>query len=118
MQLSLGPYSVCHLHKSTLLIGGLFSFSNSGSSSFNQSNHATGPYPPWIVERGCKLASDSYLLWPAHIGAFNVKGRHSSGRTQGKPFPFSYLVKKMVRLLLSGLYAGICWADPRRREMA
>lgn len=90
----LGPYSVS-MHKSTLLIGGLFSFSNSGSGS-NQSNHyyRLGPIHHGIVERGCKLASDSYLLWPAHIGAFSiVKGRHSSGLDTSL-FPFSYLIEE------------------------
>ncbi|MBN2594262.1 MAG: DUF4954 family protein, partial [Sedimentisphaerales bacterium] len=72
-----GPYTVTH-HKSTLLIAGLFSFLNAGSGT-NQSNHMykLGPVHQGIVERGSKTASDSYILWPAKVGAFTVvMGRH------------------------------------------
>ncbi|HEY5505441.1 MAG TPA: DUF4954 family protein, partial [Sedimentisphaerales bacterium] len=72
-----GPYTVTH-HKSTLLIAGLFSFLNAGSGT-NQSNHMykLGPVHQGIVERGSKTASDSYMLWPAKVGAFTVvMGRH------------------------------------------
>jgi len=72
-----GPYTVTH-HKSTLLISGLFSFLNAGSGT-NQSNHMykLGPTHQGIVERGSKTASDSYMLWPAKVGAFTVvMGRH------------------------------------------
>ena len=65
-------------HKSTLLIAGMFSFCNAGSGS-NQSNHMykLGPIHHGIVERGSKTTSDSYILWPAKIGAFTlVMGRH------------------------------------------
>ncbi len=72
-----GPYTVTH-HKSTLLIAGLYSFLNAGSGS-NQSNHMykLGPLHQGIVERGSKTTSDSYMLWPARVGAFSmVTGRH------------------------------------------
>lgn len=88
----LGPHSIS-MHKANLLIGGYFSFSNSGSGS-NQSNHyyRLGPIHHGIVERGGKLASDSYLLWPSRIGAFSlIKGRHGSG-LDSADFPFSYLI--------------------------
>ncbi|MDR3138033.1 MAG: DUF4954 family protein [Tannerellaceae bacterium] len=88
-----GPYTVTH-HKSTLLIAGYFSFLNAGSGS-NQSNHMykMGPIHQGIVERGSKTASDSYVLWPAKIGAFTlVMGRHYT-HSDTSELPFSYLIE-------------------------
>ena len=88
-----GPYTVTH-HKSTLLIAGMFSFCNAGSGS-NQSNHMykLGPIHHGIVERGSKTTSDSYLLWPAKIGAFTlVMGRHYKNSDTSN-MPFSYLIE-------------------------
>ncbi len=88
-----GPYTVTH-HKSTLLIAGLFSFLNAGSGT-NQSNHLykLGPVHQGIVERGSKTASDSYMLWPAKVGAFTVvMGRHYRN-SDTSDLPFSYLVE-------------------------
>lgn len=88
-----GPYSVTH-HKSTLLIAGLFSFLNAGSGS-NQSNHLykLGPIHQGVIERGVKTTSDSYLLWPSHVGAFSlVMGRHYK-HSDTSLFPFSYLIE-------------------------
>ena len=89
-----GPYTVTH-HKSTLLIAGMFSFMNAGSGS-NQSNHMykLGPIHQGIMERGAKTSSDSYLLWPAKIGAFSlVMGRHVS-HLDTSNMPFSYLIEQ------------------------
>ncbi|MGA2092795.1 MAG: DUF4954 family protein, partial [Sedimentisphaerales bacterium] len=88
-----GPYTVTH-HKSTLLIAGLFSFLNAGSGT-NQSNHMykLGPSHQGIVERGSKTASDSYMLWPAKVGAFTVvMGRHYRN-SDTSDLPFSYLIE-------------------------
>jgi len=88
-----GPYTVTH-HKSTLLIAGLFSFLNAGSGS-NQSNHMykLGPVHQGIVERGSKTTSDSYMLWPAKVGAFSmVMGRHYAN-SDTSDLPFSYLIE-------------------------
>ncbi|MBS9768080.1 MAG: DUF4954 family protein [Flavobacteriaceae bacterium] len=88
-----GPFTVTH-HKSTLLIAGMFSFMNAGSGS-NQSNHMykLGPIHQGILERGAKTTSDSYLLWPAKVGAFTlVMGRHYSN-TDSSKLPFSYLIE-------------------------
>ena len=88
-----GPFTVTH-HKSTLLIAGMFSFMNAGSGS-NQSNHMykLGPIHQGIMERGCKTASDSYVLWPAKVGAFSlVTGRHVSHQDTSN-LPFSYLIE-------------------------
>lgn len=65
-----GPFTVS-MHKSSLLIAGMYSFLNAGSGS-NQSNHMykLGPIHQGIVERGSKTTSDSYILWPARVGAF------------------------------------------------
>ena len=88
-----GPFTVTH-HKSSLLIAGMFSFMNAGSGS-NQSNHMykLGPIHQGIMERGAKTASDSYLLWPAKVGAFSlVMGRHVHHQDTSD-LPFSYLIE-------------------------
>ena len=88
-----GPYTVTH-HKSTLLIAGLFSFLNAGSGT-NQSNHMykLGPAHQGLIERGSKTASDSYILWPAKVGAFTVvMGRHYRN-SDTSDLPFSYLIE-------------------------
>lgn len=89
-----GPFTVTH-HKSTLLIAGMFSFMNAGSGS-NQSNHMykLGPIHQGTLERGAKTTSDSYILWPARIGAFSlVMGRHT-GHCDTSNLPFSYLIEQ------------------------
>ncbi len=89
-----GPFTVTH-HKSTLLIAGMFSFMNAGSGS-NQSNHMykLGPIHQGMLERGAKTTSDSYLLWPARIGAFSlVMGRHVA-HPDTTDLPFSYLIEQ------------------------
>ena len=89
-----GPFTVTH-HKSTLLIAGMFSFMNAGSGS-NQSNHMykLGPIHQGTMERGAKTASDSYILWPAKVGAFSlVMGRHVSHQDTSD-LPFSYLIEQ------------------------
>lgn len=89
-----GPFTVTH-HKSTLLIAGMFSFMNAGSGS-NQSNHMykLGPIHQGIMERGAKTTSDSYILWPAKVGAFSlVMGRHVN-HSDTSDLPFSYLIEQ------------------------
>lgn len=87
-----GPFSTSH-HKSTLLIGGAFSFYNAGSGT-NQSNHAykMGPIHWGTLDRGSKTASGSHILWPAHIGSFSMV----MGKVQSHPMvqklPFSYVI--------------------------
>lgn len=99
-----GPFTVTH-HKSTLLIAGMFSFMNAGSGS-NQSNHMykLGPIHQGIMERGAKTASDSYILWPARIGAFSlVMGRHVA-HPDTTNLPFSYLIEeKNTTYLMPGV---------------
>lgn len=88
-----GPFTVSH-HKSTLLIGGYYSFFNAGSGS-NQSNHMyrLGASHQGICERGVKTTSDSYILWPARFGAFSlVKGRHQR-HSDTSNYPFSFLIE-------------------------
>ena len=95
-----GPYTVSH-HKSSLLIAGMFSFLNAGSGS-NQSNHMykLGPIHQGVVERGAKTTSDSYLLWPARIGAFTlVMGRHTK-HCDTSALPFSYLIENATESYL------------------
>ena len=99
-----GPFTVTH-HKSTLLIAGMFSFMNAGSGS-NQSNHMykLGPIHQGALERGAKTASDSYILWPARIGAFSlVMGRHTTN-PDTSDLPFSYLIEsKGITYLAPGV---------------
>jgi hypothetical protein len=88
-----GPYAVS-MHKGTLMVGGMFSFCNFGSSS-NQSNHfyKLGPMHSGILERGCKTGSGAYVLWPARIGAFTfIKGSHLNHPVT-TDFPFSFLLE-------------------------
>ena len=88
-----GPYTVTH-HKSSMLLAGMYSFFNAGSGT-NQSNHMykLGPVHQGITERGVKTASDSYLSWPARIGAFTlVMGRHTK-HSDTSDLPFSYLIE-------------------------
>jgi len=73
----------------------MFSFMNAGSGS-NQSNHMykLGPIHQGIVERGAKTTSNSYVLWPAKVGAFSlILGRHYQ-HSDTSNLPFSYLVEK------------------------
>ena len=73
----------------------MFSFMNAGSGS-NQSNHMykLGPIHQGIMERGAKTASDSYILWPAKVGAFSlVMGRHVNHQDTSD-LPFSYLIEQ------------------------
>ena len=87
-----GPFSASH-HKSSLLIGGQFSFYNAGSNT-NFSNHAykMGPMHYGTLERGTKTASGSYVLMPATIGAFSVCFGKLMHHPDTRCLPFSYLV--------------------------
>lgn len=99
-----GPYTVTH-HRSTLLIAGYFSFFNAGSGA-NQSNHMykSGPVHQGVHLRGCKFASDAYIMLPARTGAFStVKGRHYAHHDT-EDMPFSYLIEELGE---SYLYPGI-----------
>lgn len=87
-----GPFAVSH-HKSSLLIGGEYSFYNAGSGT-NFSNHAykMGPIHYGTMERGAKTASGAHILWPAKIGTFSM----AMGKIETHPdtslFPFSYVI--------------------------
>jgi len=88
-----GPYTVTH-HKSTLMLTALYSFMNAGSGT-NFSNHMykLGPVHQGVTERGVKTSSNSYIMWPARIGAFTVVlGRHK-GNPDISNLPFSYLME-------------------------
>lgn len=86
-----GPFSVSH-HKSSLLIGGQYSFYNAGSAT-NFSNHAykMGPIHWGIMERGAKTASGCHLLWPARIGAFSMCMGKIENHPDTRHLPFSYV---------------------------
>lgn len=89
-----GPYTVSH-HKSTLLIAGLFSFFNAGSGT-NESNHMykVGSVHQGIFDRGAKMTSNGYVMYPARIGPFCVVlGRHYA-HPDTTDLPFSYLFEE------------------------
>lgn len=89
-----GPFTVSH-HKSSLLIGGMYSFYNAGSGT-NYSNHAykIGPIHYGTMQRGAKSASSAHILWPAQIGLFSM----AMGKVQTHPdtrnLPFSYVISQ------------------------
>ena len=87
-----GPFSASH-HKSSLLIGGEFSFYNAGSNT-NFSNHAykMGPLHYGTLERGTKTASGAYILMPAKIGAFSVCFGKLMNHPDMRCLPFAYLL--------------------------
>mgnify|MGYP002525545626 CR=1 FL=1 len=87
-----GPFATSH-HKSTLLIGGAFSFYNAGSGT-NQSNHAykMGPIHWGTLDRGSTTASGSHILWPAHVGSFSMVMGKVQNHPQVQKLPFSYVI--------------------------
>lgn len=87
-----GPFSVSH-HKSTLLIGGMFSFYNAGSAT-NFSNHAykLGPIHYGTLERGSKTASGAHILMPAKIGSFSMVMGKVASHPDTRRLPFSYVI--------------------------
>jgi len=77
-----------------LMLTALYSFMNAGSGT-NFSNHMykLGPVHQGVTERGVKTSSDSYIMWPAKIGAYtSVLGRHK-GNPDISEFPFSILIE-------------------------
>ena len=110
-----GPFTASH-HKSSLLIGGQFSFYNAGSAT-NFSNHAykMGPIHHGVLERGTKTASGAYILMPAHIGTFSVCFGKLMYHPDTRSLPFSYLIAYGDTMYLSpgrnittvGLYRDI-----------
>ena len=109
-----GPYTVTH-HKSTLLIACQTSFFNAGSAT-NQSNHLykLGPLHQGIMERGCKTASGSYLMWPGHIGAFTMVMGHHSKHLDTSELPFSYVIErdgKSMVMPAANLRSAGTWRD-------
>ncbi|MBQ0072765.1 MAG: DUF4954 family protein [Prevotella sp.] len=87
-----GPFAVSH-HKSSLLIGGEYSFYNAGSGT-NFSNHAykMGPIHYGTMDRGAKTASSAHILWPAHIGAFSMAMNKIQSHPDTSLLPFSYVI--------------------------
>lgn len=98
-----GPYTVSH-HKASLLIAGVFSFFNAGSGT-NQSNHLfkCGAVHQSVHRRGCKFASNGYVMSPAAEGEFSlILGRHSKHHDTSL-MPFSYLIENNgITTLLPG----------------
>lgn len=122
-----GPFTVSH-HKSSLLIGGMFSFYNAGSAT-NFSNHAykMGPMHYGILERGTKTASGAYLLMPANIGTFSVLFGKLMYHPDTRDLPFSYLIAYNDTMYLVpgrnfatvGLYRDIRkWPKRDKRRLA
>ena len=95
-----GPFTASH-HKSSLLIGGMFSFYNAGSAT-NFSNHAykMGPMHWGILERGSKTASGAYLLMPATLGTFSVCFGKLMHHPNTRNLPFAYLIADGDKMFL------------------
>ena len=120
-----GPFTTSH-HKSSLLIGGMFSFYNAGSST-NFSNHAykMGPMHYGILQRGSKTASGAYILMPANIGAYSVCFGKLMHHPDTHHLPFTYLISYNDNMYLvpgrnittAGLYRDIAkWPRRDRRK--
>ncbi len=120
----LGPHTVS-MHKSSLLIGGCFYCFNAGSGT-NQSNHhyRLGPIHFGIAERGCSTSSDSYILWPAHIGIYSKIAGRILTRPNLANLPYSTVaakgsetyVKPGSELLSLGLYRNLIkWKNRDKR---
>lgn len=88
-----GPYTVSH-HKSTLLIGSMYSFMNAGSAT-NFSNHLykLGPVHQGIFGRGVKCGSGSYMMLPVRVAPFTTVLGHHTGRIDTPDMPFSYILE-------------------------
>ena len=95
-----GPFTASH-HKSSLLIGGMFSFYNAGSAT-NFSNHAykRGPMHWGILERGSKTASGAYLLMPATLGTYSVCFGKLMHHPDTRNLPFAYLIADGDKMFL------------------
>ena len=95
-----GPFTASH-HKSSLLIGGMFSFYNAGSAT-NFSNHAykMGPMHWGILERGSKTASGAYLLLPATLGTYSVCFGKLMHHPDTRNLPFAYLIADGDKMFL------------------
>ena len=95
-----GPFTASH-HKSSLLIGGMFSFYNAGSAT-NFSNHAykMGPMHWGILERGSKTASGAYLLMPATLGTYSVCFGKLMHHPYTRNLPFAYLIADGDKMFL------------------
>lgn len=87
-----GPFTASH-HKSSLLIGAMYSFYNAGSAT-NFSNHAykMGPIHHGTLERGTKTASGAHILLPARLGAFSMCMGKITCHPDTTGLPFSYII--------------------------
>ena len=95
-----GPFTVSH-HKSTLLIGSMFSFMNAGSAT-NFSNHLykLGPVHQGVFGRGVKCGSGSYMMLPVRVAPFTTVLGHHTGRIDTPDMPFSYILESEGRSYL------------------
>lgn len=121
-----GPFTTS-MHKATLLIGCITQFMNAGSAS-NQSNHLykMGPIHWGIMQRGVKMASGSYAMWGAKIGAFTMLSGYHKMHPDSSQFPFSYLFgdEKAGTILVPGIMlrnSGLIrdekkWSSRERRD--
>ncbi|MBO4596251.1 MAG: DUF4954 family protein [Bacteroidaceae bacterium] len=95
-----GPFTVSH-HRSSLLIGGMYSFYNAGSGT-NYSNHAykSGAVHYGFMRRGAKTASGAHILWPAEIPPFTMVMGKVESHPKLADFAFSYLIADGGKLWL------------------
>ena len=115
-----GPFSTS-MHKSTLMIGGLFSFATSAQAPTKATTLQIGPHAQRCTERGTKTGSDSYLLWPAKIGPSRVyKGARAMSTTpilRGLS-PFYLVEKRGMSYLIPVPPAPAIGCFARRQQVA
>lgn len=86
-----GPFTTSH-HKSSLLIGAMFSFYNAESATnFNNHAYKMGPIHYGILQRGCKTACDTCLMLPANIGTYSICFGKLPHHPDTRKLPFSHL---------------------------
>lgn len=121
-----GPFTVSH-HKSTLMIGSLFSFMNAGSAT-NFSNHMykSGPVHQGVFARGVKFGSGAYMALPVKVAPFTTVLGHHNSHLDTSRMPFSYIVESEGKSVLipgaglksSGLFRDMGkWPERDRRSV-
>ena len=89
-----GPFAVTH-HRASLHIAGKFSFYNAGSGcNYSNHNYRLGPMHQGILERGTKVGSGAYVLFPARIGSYTTLIGAHKNHPDTRDFPFSLLYEE------------------------
>lgn len=120
-----GPHTVSR-HKSTLLIGGYFSFFDAGSATNESNSHyRLGHIHYGIAQRGCKSGAGTCIMWPARFGQHSIVTGNHFKHPDTALFSFSYVnsdargrtIVRPARVLSNaGLISDLCgWPESDRR---